>query len=238
MNTSASLRVAVVGAHGRLGRFACELFAAEPGFQLVARLGRGDDVGKRARDSGAEVALETTVAGLGEEHALALLAHGVRPLVATSGVDEAASARLDRAAREVELGGLVVPNFSLGMWLLQRAALEAVRWFPNVEILELHHERKRDAPSGTALDTRAQLRAARGTEAEIPIHSVRLPGLYAHQEVVFGAPGELLTLRHDMSGPAAFGAGLLAGVRYAARAHGVQRGIDVAFRAHTDAPSR
>lgn len=231
MTGPARIRIAIVGAQGRLGRFACEHFAADPGFDVVARLGRGDDIGARARASGAQIALETTVAGLGEEHALALLEHGVRPLVATSGVDEAACARLDRAAREVGLGGLVVPNFSLGMWLLQRAAAEAVRWFPHVEIVELHHERKRDAPSGTALDTRARLRAVRGAELDVPIHSVRLPGLYAHQEVLFGSPGELFTLRHDMSGPAAFGAGLVAGARYAARAEGVQRGIDVAFRA-------
>lgn len=238
MSERARLRIAVVGANGRLGRFACELFAADPDCELVARLGRGDDIGARAKASGAEVALETTVAGLGEEHALALLAHGVRPLVATSGVDESACARLDRAAREVGLGGLVVPNFSLGMWLLQRAAAEAVRWFPHVEIVELHHERKRDAPSGTALDTRARLVAAHGAELDVPIHSVRLPGLYAHQEVLFGGQGELFTLRHDMSGPAAFGAGLLAGVRYAARAAGVQRGIDVAFRALGGAHAR
>jgi 4-hydroxy-tetrahydrodipicolinate reductase len=131
-----------------------------------------------------------------------------------------------------------VPNFSLGMCLLQRAAVEAARAFAQAEIIEMHHERKKDAPSGTAFDTAERMHAARGAvrkagadERDIPIHSVRLPGLYAHQVVVFGAAGETYTLRHDMSGPEGFGPGILLGIRYAASAVGIGRGIALAFEA-------
>jgi 4-hydroxy-tetrahydrodipicolinate reductase len=214
-----------------LGRSAAELVSRTEGFALAAEIGRDDDLQRALRDSRAEVALDVTRAGLGYEHALLMLEQGVRPLVGTSGVSLAENAALDARAREMKLGGLVVPNFSLGMWLLQRAAREAAGYFAHVEIIEMHHERKRDAPSGTALDTAERIRAARGASSggKLPIHSVRLPGLYAHQEVIFGAAGEVYTLRHDMSGPDAFGTGILRGLDYAAQAVGIGRGIELAF---------
>lgn len=238
------VRVAVVGAAGRMGRFACGLVERAPETVLVARILSSDDLEVQLARCDALVGLDVTRAGLGLPHALAMLAAGVRPVIGTSGVSAADTVALDRRARELGLGGIVVPNFSLGMWLLQRAACLAAPYLPSVEIVELHHDQKRDAPSGTSLDTAERLRAARGPgrdEAsadgdggrggEIPIHSVRLPGLYAHQEVLFGAPGETLTLRHDMHGPDAFGPGLLAALRYAATATGVARGIGAAFEA-------
>jgi len=223
------LKVAVVGAAGRLGALGCEVIAAAADMQLVARLGSKDPLEERLRASGARVVLECTRAGLGYEHARRILALGLRPVVGTSGVSPEETRALDEQARALGLGGLVVPNFSLGMWLLQRAALEAARHFPQCEILELHHEKKLDAPSGTALDTAERLRAQRADGRPVPIHSVRLPGLYAHQLVLFGASGETYTLRHDMSGPAAFGPGILAALRHAAGALGVARGLDAAL---------
>lgn len=175
--------------------------------------------------SGAQVALDATEAGSGAKHARIMLACGVRPLIGTSGVGADECAELDRLAREAGLGGLVVPNFALGMTLLQRAAEEIARHMRDFEIVELHHERKKDAPSGTAADTARRLAAAAGIDRPVPMHSVRLPGLYAHQEVLFGAPGELLTLRHDMSSPAAFGPGLLLAARHCATANGVAVGL-------------
>jgi 4-hydroxy-tetrahydrodipicolinate reductase len=222
-----------------MGAFATDLVSRTNGFELVATVRRGDDLARVMRESRAEVALDVTRAGLGYEHALVMLQCGVRPLVGTSGVTLAENRALDERAREVGLGGLVVPNFSLGMWLLQRAAIEAARHFERAEIVELHHERKRDAPSGTASDTAERMRAVRSESRNyaVPIHSVRLPGLYAHQEVLFGAPGELYTLRHDMHGPEAFGPGILRGLAHAARATGVGRGIALAFESAGDAGS-
>ncbi|MEY2747064.1 MAG: hypothetical protein RL112_2106 [Planctomycetota bacterium] len=226
-----ALRIAVVGARGRLGARAADCYAHDPAFELVARIERGDDLRSALRDARATVALDATEAGLGARHARIMLEAGVRPLVGTSGVTEPELAELDLLARSLGLGGLVVPNFSLGMVLLQRAALEFARHMPQVEIIELHHERKKDAPSGTAIDTARKLAAARPGRGDVPIHSVRLPGHYAHQEVLFGAPGESLTLRHDMSSPEAFGPGLVVAAKHAARAIGVARGLEHALPA-------
>jgi 4-hydroxy-tetrahydrodipicolinate reductase len=226
-----SLPVAVVGASGRLGALACEVIASAGDLELVARLGSQDPLEERLRASGARVVLECTRAGLGFEHARRILALGLRPVVGTSGVSLEETRALDAESRARGLGGLVVPNFSLGMWLLQRAAEEAARHFPQCEVIEMHHEKKLDAPSGTALDTAERLRALRADGSAPPIHSVRLPGLYAHQLVIFGASGESYTLRHDMSGPAAFGPGILAALRHAATAQGVARGLDAALAA-------
>ncbi len=232
MKTAPELRVAVVGASGRMGKFACDLVERAQGFSLVARLSSADEIDPALRAARPDVALDVTRAGLGYEHAARMIGLGIRPLVGTSGVGLDETRALDEAARALGIGGLVVPNFSLGMCLLQRAAVEAARAFAHAEIIEMHHERKKDAPSGTALDTAERMRAARGgSKEEVPIHSVRLPGLYAHQVVVFGAAGETYTLRHDMSGPEGFGPGILLGLRYAATAVGVGRGIALAFDA-------
>ncbi|MBL8859506.1 MAG: 4-hydroxy-tetrahydrodipicolinate reductase [Planctomycetes bacterium] len=223
-------RVAVIGAQGRLGRFACALLERSHDFELVARVAASDDLEAVISETHPVVALDVTRAGLGCEHGLRLIALGVRPVIGTSGVSLAETRALDEAARARGLGGLVVPNFSLGMSLLQRAAVEAAQQFEACEIIELHHDQKRDAPSGTALDTAERMRAARGAQApEIPIHSVRLAGLYAHQVVIFGSAGETYTLRHDMSGPEGFGEGIGIALTHALTAVGVGRGLSVAL---------
>ncbi|MFN0007557.1 MAG: 4-hydroxy-tetrahydrodipicolinate reductase [Planctomycetota bacterium] len=230
MNSGAVLHVAIVGSRGRMGRFAADLLGRTSGFAVAATIDRGDDLARCLRASKAEVGLDLTRAGLGFEHGLTMLECGVRPVIGTSGVSLEENARLDAAARELALGGLVVPNFSVGMWLLQQAAVAGARAFERAEIIEMHHERKQDAPSGTALDTAERMQSARGGgSGEIPIHSVRLPGLYAHQLVILGGAGETYTLRHDMSGPEAFATGILASLRHAAKALGIGRGIGVAL---------
>ena len=230
MSARERIPVAIVGASGRMGRFAAQLLEHSESFALVASIGSRDDLAAALRTAKPKVALDVTRAGLGFEHGAAMLEAGVRPLIGTSGVSLQENADLDRIARELGLGGLVVPNFSLGMCLLQRAAVEAARHFAKAEIVEMHHERKRDAPSGTSLDTAERMRAARGDPtSEVPIHSVRLPGLYAHQIVTFGAAGETYTLRHDMSDTTAFGPGILRGIEHASKALGVGRGIQLAL---------
>lgn len=241
MSGAARATVAVIGATGRLGSLARKCVEASPDFELVGAFGSGDDWPAALAAARPALAFEATRAGLGAEHGRQLLELGIRPVIGTSGVAPEESDALDRLARARGLGGLVVPNFSLGALLLQRFAVEAARHFPDVEIVELHHERKTDAPSGTAAETARRVAAARRAPATapddargvrvdgVPIHSVRLPGLYAHQEVLFGAAGELLTLRHDMSGPAAFAPGILAALAHARTAVGVARGLEVAL---------
>lgn len=237
MTSSAERRpVLLVGADGRMGRFVQRLLSESDEFELVERLDRTDTstVDRIAR-CGAELGLDFTRAGLGYEHGRAMLAAGMRPVIGTSGVDPADVVRLDELARARSLGGLVVPNFSLGMAVLQRMATVAARVFPACEILELHHERKADAPSGTAADTAHRIMAVHAETGAhtrpVPIHSVRLPGLYAHQEVLFGGDGEVLRVRHDMLGPDAFGPGIRCALRYATRALGVTSGLDAALGA-------
>ncbi len=229
------LRVAVLGAGGKLGAFACRMLEDDPGFEIVARLRSQDDVASALRKARADVVFESTSAGLGALHARFALQAGSRPLVATSGVTEAEARDLDGLARELDLGGLYAPNLSRGMWLLQTAAEAIARHVGTFEIVEMHHDKKRDAPSGTAADTARRLASVRrdvdpGGAAQVSIHSVRLPGLLAHQEVLFGAPGELLTLRHDAFGHEAYGPGILAGLAYVARADGFATGIGRAFQ--------
>jgi 4-hydroxy-tetrahydrodipicolinate reductase len=227
---SAALRIALVGARGRMGRFTQALLAAREDLEVVAEVSRGDDLTASLITSRADVGLDFTAAGRGAAHGLAMLAAGVRPLIGTSGVGEDDDRALDAAARAAGLGGLVVPNFCLGVWLQQKLALEAARFLDSFEIVEEHHFTKRDAPSGTAVDTALQLARATGRAvADVPVHSIRLKGLYSNQTVLFGGPGEVLRLEHQTFGLDAFGPGIVAALRYVAVAEGVRRGIGVAF---------
>ncbi len=238
-----SLAVVVVGASGRMGTFACDLLAASTDFTVAARVERGDDLSVILRETHAPLGLDLTRAGLGEEHARTLLEHGVRPVVGTSGVDREATARLDALARERALGGIVVPNLSLGMCLLQEAAASAAAWFPDAEIVEKHRAGKVDSPSSTARMTAERIAEARGDHngaeagparefsvAGVPIHAVRLPGLEAHQEILLGSTGELLTFRHDVTSREAYGPGLLLALGHAASCDGVAYGLGAALR--------
>jgi len=226
-----TLCVAVIGAAGRLGSRACDWIEAADGMDLVARIDSMDDLVGNLRDSRPDVGVDLTHAPLGLLHGLAMLDCGVRPVVGTSGVDAQQTAELDRVARAAGLGGIVVPNFSLGVWLMQQAAELAARHMPRFEVIEMHHERKQDAPSGTAIHSAERLAEIVGIDpGDVPIHSVRIPGAASNQEVVFGAEGEWLRLRHETYGLECFAPGLLASVRYAASTVGVARGLGPALR--------
>ena len=188
------MKVVLFGHRGKVGRVLAP--ALEEGGHEVVGLGRDDE----RRLDGVGAAVDFTRPDAAVANAGAALAAGVPCVVGTSGAD---LSPLDEAARERELPLLVVPNFALGAVLMMRFAAEAARYLPRAEIVELHHETKLDAPSGTARATAERLA---GTT---PIHSVRLPGLVAHQEVLFGGPGQLLTIRHDTFAREAFVPGVL-----------------------------
>jgi 4-hydroxy-tetrahydrodipicolinate reductase len=161
------------------------------------------------------------------------IAYGIRPVVGTTGLSPEQIQDLAEFAEKASIGVLIIPNFSIGMVLLQQAAIAASQYFDHVEIIELHHNQKADAPSGTAIktaqmlaefgktynppavDESEKLQGARGALADeqIRIHSVRLPGLIAHQEVIFGGPGQIYTLRHDTSDRACYMPGVLLAIR-------------------------
>ena len=175
----------------------------------------------------------------------AALDAGVRPVIGTSGVPAETLEALRDGCRERRLGAVVAPNFALGAVVLMHLAQIAARHFDAAEIVELHHDGKVDAPSGTALETARLMRAARGAdfahpdaqlehiegtrggvEGGVGIHAVRLPGLVAHQEVIFGGPGQTLTLRHDSTGRDSFMPGVLLAVREVLQREELVTGLD------------
>jgi len=205
------IRVAVAGAAGRMGETVCEAVQGAEDLELV---GRADPLLQRSLEEvlpGAEVVVDFTEPDSALENARACLRAGVHIVIGTTGFDpspliEAAAAERPRA------NVLIAPNFAIGAVLMMRFASEAAMHMGKAEIIELHHDRKLDAPSGTAART-AELMAAAGGHEPPPIHSVRLPGLVAHQEVIFGDLGQTLTIRHDSISRESFMPGVLLAVR-------------------------
>jgi 4-hydroxy-tetrahydrodipicolinate reductase len=248
-----TIRVAVSGAAGRMGRAAVRALAADPSMRVVAAFGRasgiGSDAGALAGTAPLGVALRPAeeIAGLngacdvlvdfasGEpamENTARAAAAGVRPITGGTGYSAAGLEALRAVCAARGIGGVVAPNFAIGAVLMTVFAERAARYMPHVEIVELHHDRKKDAPSGTALRTAQLIEAVRGAApapvvheeetiegvrgglgAGVRIHSVRLPGLVAHQEVIFGAAGQTLRIRHDSVNEQSFMPGVLLAVR-------------------------
>ncbi|MCC6671671.1 MAG: 4-hydroxy-tetrahydrodipicolinate reductase [Planctomycetes bacterium] len=212
-----------------MGRTVVDGLRGHAGFALVGVSGRSDDLGAALGASRPQVLVEFTLAGPAPAHLRTAIDLGIAVVSGTTGIPAEEVRVLGRAAAERGVGLALIPNFALGMVLLQRFAREAARWFPDVEVLELHHEGKQDAPSGTALDTARRIAAARGGAPRaaapsaqparglsvegVPVHSVRLPGLLAHQEVWFGGDGQVLTLRHDASDRRAYLPGIFLAIR-------------------------
>lgn len=233
------IRVVVAGATGRVGREVCRALLRESDFRLagaVARAGAGRDVGEllgsepagvvvsrsleealaRCTGDAPQVLVDFTTASAARETVPAAIRKQMAPVVGTTGLSRAELAALAAACREAGVGGAFVANFAIGAMLMMRFAAEARRFFPHVEIIEMHHHTKLDAPSGTAIRTRERLEAARGDlqGPSVPVHSVRLPGLVAHQEVIFGGPGQTLTIRHDATSRESYVPGVLLACRW------------------------
>jgi 4-hydroxy-tetrahydrodipicolinate reductase len=182
----------------------------------------GVEPGDPVELSGVDVAIDFTAPSAVLENVMAALAAGVPCVIGTTGLGDDDLAELDQRARERKTQCFVAPNFALGAVLMMRFAAEAARSFPAAEIIELHADTKLDAPSGTAKATAARMG---GT---VPVHSVRLPGLVAHQEVILGGPGETLTIRHDTTSREAFVPGVLLAVD---RVRGLPPGLTVGLEA-------
>ncbi|MDP5227846.1 MULTISPECIES: 4-hydroxy-tetrahydrodipicolinate reductase [Arthrobacter] len=242
-----SMKVAVVGAGGRMGGEAVKAVNAAADMELVAQL-RRDDPLESILDAGATHVVDLSVPDATERNVRFAVAHGLHAVVGTTGWSaEKLESLRELLATTPGVGVLIAPNFALGSVLASAFAAKASRYFESVEIVELHHPDKVDAPSGTAARTAELIGAAR-EEAGVPaspdatqsdplgargavvdgvhVHSVRLRGLVAHQEVLLGGPGEQLTLRHDSYDRASFMPGVLLGLREVSTRPGLTHGLD------------
>lgn len=237
--------VAVIGARGRMGREVCAAVEGAPGLELGPQIDVGDDV---AAVADADVAVVFSVPDVVLDHVLACVRAGVHAVVGTTGwTPERLDAVRSELAGHEGVGVLVAPNFALGAVLLKKFAELAAPHYESVEVVELHHPDKVDAPSGTARwtaeaiakaradagagpipdATTTSLEGARGADvAGVRVHAVRLRGLVAHEEVYFGGPGELLTIRHDSFDRASFMPGVLLAVRTVASRPGLTVGLE------------
>ncbi|MGL5867163.1 MAG: 4-hydroxy-tetrahydrodipicolinate reductase [Dermatophilaceae bacterium] len=238
-------RVAVIGAAGRMGATVCGAVEHDEHLELVGRFDVGDDLDDLA---GAEVVVEFSTPDASPRTVAYCVERGVHVVVGTTGWDDARLATLQaHLAERPGVGVLVAPNFAIGALLMMSFARQAAPFYESVEVVELHHPAKVDAPSGTASRTaeligsaRAQAGlalppdattsdpgGARGARVHgIPVHSVRLRGLVAHQEVLFGGEGEQLTIRHDSFDRSSFMPGVLAAVREVGNRPGLTVGLE------------
>ena len=250
------IKVVIAGFKGRMGQAAYHMVLKDPELELVGLVDPHESENELAgvpvfHDKegvlllDADVWIDFTIPKVAYEHTRFALEHGLAPVVGTTGFTTEEITDLIELSREKSLGGLIAPNFAIGAVLLMQFAAQAAKYFPNVEIIELHHDKKKDAPSGTAVKTaelisqvrQPQEQGAPDEEESLPgarganyqgmhIHSVRLPGLVAHQEVIFGSQGEGLTLRHDSYDRVSFMTGVNLGVKEVVKRHELVYGLE------------
>jgi 4-hydroxy-tetrahydrodipicolinate reductase len=242
-----TLKVGVLGALGKVGREVCSAVEAADDMELVARIDAGDTL-QDLVDAGAEAVVDFTHPDAVMGNLEFCIGHGIHAVVGTTGFDDARLDQLREWLEESEgTGVLIAPNFSIGAILMMKFAAEAARFYESVEVVELHHPDKADAPSGTARRTAtliAEARAAAGLEPPpdatssalegargadvdgIRVHGLRVRGLVAHQEVILGGAGETLTIRHDSLDRVSFTPGVLAGLRQIGSRPGLTVGLE------------
>jgi 4-hydroxy-tetrahydrodipicolinate reductase len=237
-------RVLVIGAKGRVGSLVVKAVKAAEDLELAGAIDAGDDLGAALARGRPDVAVDFTTPLAVFANVCAVLKQRVHAVVGTTGMDEDHLLRLDALAREHGVASLVASNFALGAVLMMRFAEQAAEFYPWVEIVERHHEKKVDAPSGTAAETARRVARARkappepvaeqesspgargGRVEEVAVHSMRLPGSIAHQEVWFGGPGETLVIRHDTTDREVYVPGVLLAVRRIDGMKGLVRGLE------------
>ncbi|ABO50463.1 dihydrodipicolinate reductase [Desulforamulus reducens MI-1] len=246
------IKVVVAGALGKMGQESCKAVLNAEGMELVGAmdckefhgsigsfLGKpevniqiSNNIEQVLLELKPDVLIDFTRPGVVQENIELALKHGVRPVIGTTGMAASEIEGFIKSASEKKIGGLIVPNFAIGALLMIKFATEAAKYFPNVEIIELHHDQKMDAPSGTALKTAESIASVRGNMSQgmpsefekidgarggdfegMKIHSIRLPGFVAHQEVIFGGTGQTLSIRHDSIARESFMPGLILAVR-------------------------
>ncbi len=246
------IKVVVAGALGRMGQESCKTVLKAEGMELIGAIDTreigsplgihlgianldikiSDNLEKTLQELKPDVVIDFTRPGVVQGNIEVALKHGVRPVVGTTGMSSSEIQHFQEMATQNQTGALIVPNFAIGALLMIKFAAEAAKYFPHVEIIELHHDQKMDAPSGTAIKTAEAISEVRGNMSQgmpselekiegvrggnyegMRIHSVRLPGFVAHQEVILGGIGQTLTIRHDSISRESFMPGLVLAVR-------------------------
>jgi 4-hydroxy-tetrahydrodipicolinate reductase len=219
-------RIVVNGALGKMGQIASVTLAGHPDFELVDTLGREDNLRDSIVNTRADIVVDLTSADVVYQNALTIIEQGASPVIGTSGLLAEQITELRQRCDAQGLGGIVVPNFSIGAVLMMQFAAIAARYMPDVEIIEAHHPQKKDAPSGTAIKTadliakvrkkklpyacKEVLKGARGALSQnVAIHSLRVSGVLAEQEVLFGQTGETLSIMHRTNDRISFMPGLI-----------------------------
>jgi 4-hydroxy-tetrahydrodipicolinate reductase len=240
------IRVALAGARGKVGLEMARALAAAPDIEYVGGVDRDGDLGRLLSETRPQALVDFTHPSAALGNAVAAVAAGAAPVVGTTGIPVEGVDRLEAACREKGVGGIVAPNFAIGAVLMMHLAELAAPYFDAVEVLEMHHPTKADAPSGTALATARRLAARRGErsfayarpekvtlentrggeEGSVAVHSIRLPGLVADQEVIFGLPGQTLTITHRTTSREAFAPGVLLAIRKVTAEPGFYRSLD------------
>jgi 4-hydroxy-tetrahydrodipicolinate reductase len=241
-----AIRVAVAGHHGKVGAILVAALMADAGFEYVGGVGTGDDLAAFLKEKRPRALVDFTRPSVALHNALVAVAAGAAPVVGTSGIPAEGIDKLEAACKQKRLGGIVAPNFAVGAVLMMHLAEIAAPHFDAAEIVEMHHAAKLDAPSGTALSTAKRLAARRGSrpfthqkpeketlagtrggeEGSIAVHSIRLPGFVADQEVIFGLPGQTLTIAHRTTSREAYVPGVLLAIRRVTSEPRFYRGLD------------
>jgi 4-hydroxy-tetrahydrodipicolinate reductase len=240
------IKVAVAGHRGKVGSILAAALAADPGIDYVGGVGTGDDLGAFLRSKRPRALVDFTRPSEALHNALAAVAAGASPVVGTTGIPADGIDRLEIACHAKKLGGIVAPNFAVGAVLMMHLAEIAAPHFDAAEVIEMHHATKLDAPSGTALSTAKRLASRRGSkpfshrkpekvtlegtrggeEGGVAVHSIRLPGFVADQEVIFGLPGQTLTIVHRTTSREAYVPGVLLAIRRVVAEPRFYRGLD------------
>lgn len=259
-----TIKVAVAGAAGKMGQHLCAHVAQASGLELVLVTDRShvgenlrevagkqmpsivieDKIGAGIERTGAQVLVDFTHPGCACDHAMTAMNHKCAAIIGTSGIHNSQHSDLADHAKATGIPAMLVPNFALGAVLMMRFAEMAAKWLPHVEIIELHHDAKADAPSGTAKATAEKIAANRhrshhknpeiisvegvrgGSYRDVPIHSIRMRGLMAHQEVMFGALGQVLSIRHDAMDRTSYMPGVELAIRNVWKTSGLTIGLE------------
>lgn len=238
------IKVIVNGAKGRMGKMAVNAINADPALSCIAETDKHDNLSDIIAKTNAQVVVDLTHADVVYDNTKTIINAGAHPVIGSSGLTEKQVAELQALSHDKKLGGIIAPNFSLGAVLMMRYAQDAAKYLPDVEIIELHHPQKLDAPSGTAIKTadmiaatrqqtprhaspHENIKGSRGAHYKnIPIHAVRLPGFVASQEVILGGASETLRIQHQSIDRQCFMPGILLACKKVINLHSLVYGLE------------